>query len=39
MHAMIIVFFNKVLLEKCYKEENVEETRVATASCLKRITQ
>jgi len=39
MQAIIIISFNKVLLEECYKEENAEETGVATTSCLKRITQ
>jgi len=39
MHAIIINVFNIDLLEKCYKEENVEVNGVATASCLQRVTQ
>jgi len=32
---IIVVFFNKGLLEECNKEENVEVTRAAATSCLK----
>jgi len=37
MHGIIIYYIpNKVLLEECDKEENMEVTGVATTSCLKR---